>query len=188
LLRQGSVLTVTSYATRTSPVIRGNWILGNLLGTPPPPPPADVPNLKENTISDSLPMRARLAEHRANAACASCHNLMDPVGFSLENFDAIGRWRFVEDGHPVDAAGGLPDGSRFAGVAGLEAGLLKRPELFVSTLTEKLFTFALGRGVGPSDAPAVRKIVREAQANDYRFSSVILGIVNSTPFTMRKAL
>ena len=188
LLRQGSVLTVTSYATRTSPVIRGNWILGNLLGTPPPPPPANVPNLKENTVSDSLPMRARLAEHRANAACASCHNLMDPIGFALENFDATGRWRTLEDGQPIDVSGGLPDGSTFAGVAGLEAGLLKHPDLFVTALTEKLLTFALGRGVEPSDAPAVRKIVRDAQANDFRFSSVILGVVNSTPFTMRKAL
>ena len=188
LLRQGSVLTVTSYATRTSPVIRGNWILGNLLGTPPPPPPANVPNLKENTVSDSLPMRARLAEHRANAACASCHNLMDPIGFALENFDATGRWRTLEDGQPSDVSGGLPDGSTFAGVAGLEAGLLKHPDLFVTALTEKLLTFALGRGVEPSDAPAVRKIVRDAQANDFRFSSVILGVVNSTPFTMRKAL
>lgn len=188
LLRQGSVLTVTSYATRTSPVIRGNWILGNLIGTPPPPPPPNVPNLKENTVSESLPMRARLAEHRANAACASCHNLMDPVGFALENYDAIGRWRTLEEGQPVDATGGLPDGSKFIGVAGLEAGLLKQPELFVSTLTEKLLIFALGRGVESSDAPAVRKIVREAQANDYRFSSVIIGVVNSVPFTMRKAL
>ena len=188
LLRQGSVLTVTSYATRTSPVIRGNWILGNLLGTPPPPPPANVPNLKENTVSDSLPMRARLAEHRANTACASCHNLMDPIGFALENFDATGRWRTLEDGQPIDVSGGLPDGSTFAGVAGLEAGLLKHPDLFVTALTEKLLTFALGRGVEPSDAPAVRKIVRDAQANDFRFSSVILGVVNSTPFTMRKAL
>ena len=188
LLRQGSVLTVTSYATRTSPVIRGNWILGNLLGTPPPPPPANVPNLKENTVSDSLPMRARLAEHRANAACASCHNLMDPVGFALENFDAVGRWRTVEDGQPIDVTGGLPDGSKFAGVAGLEAGLLKHPDLFVNTLTEKLLTFALGRGVEPSDAPAVRKIVHDAQANEFRFSSVIIGVVNSTPFTMRRAL
>ena len=187
LLRQGSVLTVTSYATRTSPVIRGNWILGNLLGTPPPPPPANVPNLKENTVSDSLPMRARLAEHRANAACASCHNLMDPIGFALENFDATGRWRTLEDGHPIDVTGGLPDGSTFAGVTGLEAGLLKHPDQFVSTLTEKLLTFALGRGIEPSDAPAVRKIVREAQANDLRFSAVILGVVNSVPFTMRKA-
>ncbi len=188
LLRQGSVLTVTSYATRTSPVIRGNWILGNLLGTPPPPPPPNVPNLKENTVSDSLPMRARLAEHRANAACASCHNLMDPIGFALENFDAVGRWRTIEDGQPIDATGGLPDGNKFTGVAGLEAGLLKRPDLFASTLTEKLLTFALGRGVEPSDAPAVRKIVRDAQANDFHFSSIIIGVVNSTPFVMRRAL
>ncbi len=188
LLRQGSVLTVTSYATRTSPVIRGNWILGNLLGTPPPPPPPNVPNLKENTVSDSLPMRARLAEHRANAACASCHNLMDPIGFALENFDAVGRWRTIEDGQPIDATGGLPDGNKVTGVAGLEAGLLKRPDLFASTLTEKLLTFALGRGVEPSDAPAVRKIVRDAQANDFHFSSIIIGVVNSTPFVMRRAL
>ncbi len=188
LLRQGSVLTVTSYATRTSPVIRGNWILGNLLGVPPPPPPANVPNLKDNTVSDSLPMRQRLAEHRANAACASCHNLMDPVGFALENYDAIGRWRTLEDGQPVDATGGLPDGSQFVGVAGLEAGLLKQPDLFVSTLTEKLLIFALGRGVEASDAPAVRKIVRDTQANDYRLSSVIIGVASSAPFTMRKAL
>ena len=187
LLRQGSVLTVTSYATRTSPVLRGNWILGNLLGTPPPPPPANVPAIKENSVSDSLPMRARLAEHRANAACASCHNLMDPVGFALENFDATGRWRTLEDGQPIDVTGGLPDGSKFAGVAGLEAGLLKHPDQFVSTLTEKLLIFALGRGVESFDAPAVRKIVRDAPANDFRFSSVILGVVNSTPFTMRKA-
>ena len=188
LLRQGSVLTVTSYATRTSPVIRGHWILGNLLGTPPPPPPANVPDLKENTVSDTLPMRERLAEHRANAACASCHNLMDPVGFALENFDAIGRWRVAEDGLPVDASGGFPDGSKFTGVAGLEAGLLRHPELFVGTMTEKLLTFALGRGIEEHDAPAVRRIVQDAKGAGNRFSSVIIGIVNSTPFTMRKTL
>jgi hypothetical protein len=188
LLRQGSVLTVTSYATRTSPVIRGKWVLENLVGAPPPPPLPDVPALKDNTVAANLSVRARLAEHRANAACASCHNLMDPIGFSLENFDAIGRWRTLEDGLPVDATGGLPDGSKFTGVAGLEDGLLKRPDIFVGTLTEKLLTFALGRGVESYDAPAVRKIVREARANDYRFSSIILGIVNSTPFTMRKAV
>jgi len=187
LLRQGSVLTVTSYATRTSPVIRGKWVLENLVGAPPPPPLPDVPALRDNTVAANLSVRARLAEHRANAACASCHNLMDPIGFSLENFDAIGRWRTLEDGLPIDASGGLPDGSKFGGVAGLEDGLLKRPDIFVSTLTEKLLTFALGRGVEWYDAPAVRKIVREAGASDYRLSSIILGIVNSTPFQMRKS-
>lgn len=187
LLRQGSILTVTSYATRTSPVLRGNWILGTLLGTPPPPPPPNVPTLKENTVLESLPMRQRLAEHRANAACAGCHNLMDPVGFSLENFDATGRWRVLEDGLPVDASGGTPDGSRFTGVAGLEESLLRHPDLLVGTMAEKLLTFALGRGLESYDAPAVRKIVLEARADGNRLSAVVLGIVNSTPFTMRKA-
>ena len=186
LLRQGSVLTVTSYATRTSPVIRGHWLLGNLLGTPPPPPPANIPNLKENTVSETLPMRARLSAHRANAACASCHDLMDPVGFALENFDAIGRWRLTENGLPIDASGGLPDGSRFTGVTGLEDALLKHPELFVGTLTEKLLTFALGRGIDEHDAPAVRRIVRDAQRDGNHFSSIVLGIVKSSPFTLRK--
>ena len=187
LLRQGSILTVTSYATRTSPVIRGKWILENLLGTPPPPPPANVPALKDNTVSSTLSVRERLAEHRANAACASCHKLMDPVGFSLENYDAVGRWRNVEEGQSVDATGGLPDGSQFAGVTGLEQALLKRPEMFVSTLTEKLMTFALGRGVEPYDAPAIRKIVRDARPGAYRFSSLIEGIATSTPFQMRRS-
>jgi hypothetical protein len=187
LLRHGSILTVTSYATRTSPVIRGKWILENILGTPPPPPPANVPSLKENTVSASLPIRERLAAHRSNGACARCHRLIDPVGFSLEQFDAVGRWRTLDNGRPVDAAGGLPDGSEFNGVAGLEQALLRRPELFVRTLTEKLFTFALGRAPEEFDAPAIRKIVREARAKDYRFSSLILGITTSIPFQMRRA-
>ena len=188
LLRHGSILTVTSYATRTSPVIRGKWILENLVGTPPPPPPPNVSALEDNFISASLPVRERLAQHRANAACASCHDFMDPVGFALENFDALGRWRTTEEGKPVDAAGGLPDGSKFTGVAGLEAGLLARPEIFAGTMTEKLLTFALGRGVEPFDAPAVREVVRTAQKEQFRFSAIILGIVNSPPFKMRKTL
>lgn len=188
LLRQASILTVTSYATRTSPVLRGKWILENLVGTPPPPPLPDVPALDDNTVSASLPVRERLAKHRANAACASCHDLIDPVGFALENFDAVGRWRTLEEGKPVDASGGFPDGSQFTGVAGLEQVLLKRPELFAGTLTEKLLTFALGRGVEPSDAPAVRQILRGAKADNYRFSAIVLGIVNSTPFIMRQSL
>jgi mono/diheme cytochrome c family protein len=185
LLRHGSILTVTSYATRTSPVIRGKWILDNLLGTSPPPPLPDVPALDDNTVSASLPVRERLAQHRANVACASCHNLMDPVGFALENFDAVGRWRTLEEGRPVDASGGLPDGSRFTGVVGLEEGLVNRPEVFVGTLAEKLLTFALGRGIEYYDGAAVRDIVRRARREDFRFSSIILGIVQSVPFQMR---
>jgi mono/diheme cytochrome c family protein len=188
VLRHGSILSVTSYATRTSPVIRGDWILQNILGTPTPPPPADVPDLDDNTVSAMLSGRERLAEHRANPACASCHNLMDPIGFALENFDAVGRWRTMEAGRPVDASGGLPDGSTFEGVRGLEQALLNRPELFVGTVTEKLMTFAQGRGMEYYDAPAVRQVVREAQADAYKFSSIIIGIVNSTPFQMRKSL
>jgi hypothetical protein len=187
LLRQGSIMMVTSYATRTSPVIRGHWVLQNLVGTPPPPPPPDVPALKDNTVSSLLSMRERLKQHRTNAACASCHQQMDPVGFSLENFDAVGRWRKTDAGQAIDAAGGLVDGSEFSGVSGLEQALLNRPELFVRTLTEKLLTFGLGRGVEYYDAPAVRQIVREARADNYRFSRLIVGIVKSTPFQMRKS-
>jgi hypothetical protein len=187
LLRQGSILTVTSYATRTSPVLRGKWILDNMLGTPPPPPPANVPSLKETTVAASLPIRERLAEHRSNASCASCHRRIDPVGFALEQFDAVGRWRTLDEGRPVDAVGGLPDGSEFEGVAGLEKALLQRPELFVRTLIEKLFIFALGRAPDESDAPAIRKIVRDARANNYRFSSLIVGLTTSVPFQMRRS-
>jgi hypothetical protein len=187
VLRHGSILTVTSYATRTSPVIRGKWILENILGTPPPPPPANVPALSDNTVSSSLSVRERLALHRASAACAGCHSLIDPAGFALENYDAVGRWREREEGRTIDSTGGLPDGSRLEGVSGLERAILKRPDLFVSTLTEKLLTFALGRRVEGFDAPAVRKIVRESRERDYRFATLITGIATSTPFQMRKA-
>jgi hypothetical protein len=185
LLRQGSILTVTSYATRTSPVLRGQWVLKNLIGMPAPPPPPDVPDLEESTILRTATVRERLTQHRANEACASCHDLIDPVGFALENFDAVGRWRDAEGGAAVDASGGLPGGSQFVGVAGLEQALLDRPELFVRTLIEKLMTFALGRGVEYYDGPAIRKIVREAHDDDYRFSRLVVGIVQSTPFRMR---
>jgi mono/diheme cytochrome c family protein len=187
LLGHGSVLTVTSYANRTSPVLRGKWILENIVGTPPPPPPQNVPPLKE-TDSDGklLSMRERMTQHRANAACASCHQLMDPAGLSLENFDAIGRWRIrTESGGDVDASGGLPDGSTFTGMSGLRSALLRKPELFVGTLTEKLMTYALGRGLEYYDAPSVREIVHNARAQDHRFSSLVLGIVSSDPFMMR---
>jgi hypothetical protein len=185
LLRHGSILAVTSYATRTSPTIRGNWILENILGTPPPPPPPNVPSLKDKTESANVTIRQRLAEHRSNPACASCHNLMDPVGFSLENFDAVGRWRLFDGGQPIDASGALPDGKSVASLDELEAGILGRPEMFVGTLAEKLLTFALGRGVEYADAPAIRKVVRDAADHDYRFSSLITGIASSTPFQMR---
>ena len=187
LLRQGSILTVTSYATRTSPVIRGKWVLDNILGSPPPPPPPNVPALKDNTVDGSLSGRARLSEHRKNAICATCHNMIDPVGLSLEKYDAVGRRRTVEDGKPVDASGGLPDGSQFSDVNGLEAALLKRPDLFAGTLTEKLMTYALGRGVESYDQPAIRAIVSDAKAHEFKISSIILGIVKSQPFQMRSS-
>lgn len=186
LLRQGSILTVTSYATRTSPVIRGHWILKNLLGSPPPPPPPNVPAL-DNSVAADLPVRERLAQHRADPACASCHNIMDPVGMALEHYDAVGRWRDLEVDQPVDDTGGLPDGTRVSGVDGLERALSAHPEWFVGTLTEKLLTYALGRGLDERDAPAVRQIVREAKESDYRFSAIVAGIVHSVPFQMRTA-
>ncbi len=189
LLGHGSILTVTSYATRTSPVLRGKWVLDNVLGMPPPPPPATVPPLRENKPGQRiLSMRERMVEHRVNPVCAACHQLMDPAGLAMENFDAIGRWRDHGAARAsIDASGSLPGGATFEGIAGLRAALLARPEVFVGTLTEKLLTFALGRGVDYRDAPAVRAVVREAAPADYRFSSLVLAITKSRPFQMRRS-
>jgi hypothetical protein len=183
LLGQGSILTSSSNANRTSPVVRGKWILTNLLGMPPSPPPAVVPALKETSDTGKpLSMRQQMELHRQNAVCASCHKLMDPLGFAMENFDAVGSWRASDAGAPIDASGLFIDGTRLDGVTSLRQAIVNRPEVFVGTLTEKLLTYALGRGLDYHDMPTVRKIVRNAAGQDYRFSSLILGITTSTPF------
>jgi len=186
LLGHGSILTVTSQPNRTSPVLRGKWILDNLLGTPPPPPPANVPPLKENAERDRpLTMREQMEEHRANPACASCHKLMDPLGFALENFDGVGGWRASDARVPIDPSVELADGTKVDGPVALRRVLLERPEVFVGTMTEKMLTYALGRGLESYDMPAVRTIVADAGRRGYRFSSLVVGIVGSVPFQMR---
>jgi mono/diheme cytochrome c family protein len=188
LLGHGSVLTVTSHPDRTSPVNRGKWILENLLGTSPPPPPPNVPELKPSGDAGKvLSMRDRMVQHRADPVCAGCHAIMDPIGLSLENLDAVGRARTLgESSEPIDASGSLPDGTKFVGAAGLKKALLTKSEQVVTTITEKLLTYSLGRGLEYYDAPAVRAIVREARAQDYRFTSgLIMGVVTSAPFQMR---
>jgi len=193
LLGKGAVLMVTSHTDRTSPVVRGKWILENLLGAPPPAPPANVPPLNENPqrAGKVLTMRERMEEHRSNPVCANCHKLMDPIGLSLENFDAIGAWRSRDGttvtslGTPIDASGELLDGTKVDGVVALRKALVKQPDIFVSTVTEKLMIYALGRGIGYYDMPTVRAIVRDSAKQNYRFSSLILGIVKSTPFQKR---
>jgi mono/diheme cytochrome c family protein len=188
LLGHGSILTVTSYATRTSPVLRGRWILENILGIKVPPPPPDVPSLLEDQPGRNAgSMRDRMSRHRTSPVCASCHQLMDPIGLATENFDAVGRWRTHDaSGTPIDAGGNFPGGAvKFDGVSGLRQAILDRPDLFVTTMTEKLLTYALGRGLEYYDAAAVRAIREEARRNDYRFSSMIEAIVNSVPFQMR---
>jgi len=188
LLGQASILTVTSYANRTSPVVRGKWVMDTLLGAPPPKPPANVPPLKENIAgAKPLPVRVRLEEHRSNPACAGCHKMMDPIGFALENFDALGAWRWNDSGFPVEPTGQLVDGTKVTGPASLRAALVKHSDAFLRTFTEKLLTYALGRGLEYYDMPAVRAIDREAASNGNRFSSFVLGIVRSTPFEMRRA-
>ena len=190
LLGHSSILTITSYANRTSPVLRGKYILGNLLGAPPAPPPPNIPALATESKDSGkvLPMREALAQHRANPACASCHAAMDPIGFAMDNFDALGRWRTVDaSGAIIDPSGVLPDGTRFEGVAGLRQVLLSHPERFVSTLTENLLGYAVGRSLAYYDQPVVRAVVRDSAPRDYRFSSLVLGIVNSPAFQTRKA-
>jgi len=190
LLGKGAILTVTSHATRTSPVVRGKWILDNILNAPPPPPPAAVPPLPEPDESGEIvmSMRERMEAHRRNPVCANCHRLFDPIGLAMENFDAVGRWRTHDGGSlggPIDASGELLDGARVDGVVSLRRALLQQPDLFVGTVVEKLMIYGLGRGVAAHDMPAVRAIIRDAAGRDYRFSAIVLGIVNSTPFTMR---
>ena len=190
LLGKGSLLTVTSYAHRTSPVLRGKWLLENVLGTPPPPPPPDVPELTDEAEADGsiLSLRERMEQHRSDPVCASCHRVMDPLGFALENFDGIGQWRATsEAGTPIDASGELADGTPVDGPVSLRDALLKRPENFVTTVTEKLMTYGLGRGVEYYDASAVRGIVREASVDGYTWSALITGIARSVPFQMRSS-
>jgi hypothetical protein len=189
LLGQGSLLTLTSYPNRTSVVLRGHWLLDNILGAPPPPPPPNIPALPElGSNGKQASQRELLAMHRKNPVCASCHAPMDPLGFALENFNAIGQWRTTDvDGGDIDASGAFPDGTTFEGASGLRALLLSRQGEFVRTVTERLMIYALGRGLEYYDAPAIRHIIREAAPSDYRWSSVILGIVKSTPFQMRRS-
>ena len=167
-------------------MLRGKWILDNLLGTPPPPPPPDVPTLKENSERDRpLTMREQMEEHRASPACASCHKLMDPFGFALENFDAVGAWRTSDARSPIDPAAQLADGTKVDGPVALRQALLRQPDAFVGTMAAKLLTYALGRGLEYYDMPSVRAIVKSASRQNDRFSSVVLGVVNSVPFQMR---
>ncbi|MSO19743.1 MAG: DUF1592 domain-containing protein [Acidobacteria bacterium] len=189
LLGQGSILTVTSYENRTSPTLRGKWVLDNLLGTPPPPPPPNVPALVEESAGNGKQrsMRERLEQHRVNPVCSTCHSRMDPLGFALDNYDAVGRWRTHEGTTPVDASGALPDGAKFNGAGELKKVMLGRSEQFVSTFTEKLMMYALGRGVEYYDQPAVRGILRDAAAQNYKWSALVSGVVRSAPFQSRVA-
>lgn len=196
LLGQGSVLAVTSHANRTSPVVRGKWILENILGSPPPPPPPDVPDLEEEEgVSIAKTMRERMAMHRANPVCASCHQMMDPLGLALENFDQAGRWRVVEESFDsriasytaIDTVGSLPDGTPFDGPLELRRVLMERSDNFITAFTEKLLTYALGRGIEHYDMPAIRHIISESASDDYTFTALVLGVVNSIPFQMRRA-
>ena len=187
LLGHGSILSLTSVATRTSPVIRGKYIVSTFLNTPPLPPPPVVPPLEKSVPADRpSTIREQLELHRANPVCASCHRNIDPVGFALENFDAVGQWRdTTKEGLKIDSSGTLVDGTRVNGPSELRKALLAKPDVFVGTVTEKLLIYALGRGLEPSDMPVVRRIVKRAAAEDYRFLSIVMGIVESSPFQKR---
>jgi hypothetical protein len=188
LLGQASILTITSYPNRTSPVLRGKWVLENVLGTPAPAPPPKVPALAENEAGKAArTLRERLAAHRINPVCSTCHDIMDPIGLSLEHFDAIGRWRTREPGGPVDSHGQLIDGRQIDGAAALREAVTADPEQFARVFTAKLMTYALGRGLESYDMPTVRKIVRDAAPENYKFSAIVSGIVNSPAFRMRRA-
>ncbi|NIN33593.1 MAG: DUF1588 domain-containing protein, partial [Gammaproteobacteria bacterium] len=173
----GSILTITSYPNRTSPVLRGKWVLENILAAPPPPPPDNIPALiEEDEEGMALTMREAIEKHRANPACAVCHNRMDPIGFGLENFNPIGQWRTADAGQPIDSSGMLPDGSAFQGPAQLQQSLLGKSPVIAGAFSQKLLTYALGRDLEYYDMPAVRQIVRDAAADDYRFSDIVSGI------------
>jgi hypothetical protein len=187
VLAQASILTISSYSTRTSPVLRGKWILENLLNSPPPPPPPAVPSLDEGKIGQSMTLRQQMEAHRANPACASCHSRMDPLGFGLENLNAIGEWREKDGTFPIDASGVMTGGRKFTGPAELKALLKENREAFVKGMTDKLLTYALGRGLERFDKPVVNAISAKLPAEGYRFSALVLEIVNSLPFQERRA-
>ena len=185
IVTQGAILKISSYATRTSPVLRGKWVLDTLLGAAPPPPPAGIPPLEEKDLGTAASMRQRLEQHRANPTCAVCHNMMDPIGFSLEHFDAAGAWREKDGKFDVGATGTLPDGRSINGANGLKQILRADAPMFARNFTEKLMTYALGRGLERTDKPVVDEITRSAAREDYRFASILTAIVNSRPFRMR---
>jgi hypothetical protein len=188
LLGQGSVLTITSYSTRTSPVLRGKWVLENLLSAAPPPPPPNVPSLNtEKAPGKPLTLRDAMIQHRASPACAGCHARMDPIGFAMENFDAVGRWRERDGDQPIDATGVFPEGTKFDGIRGLKQELLRQPEQFVGTVAERLLMYAVGRNLQYYDAPTVRAVMRDAQPANYTLASLVLGVAKSRPFQMREA-
>ena len=186
IMTHGSILTISSYATRTSPVLRGKWVLDNLLGAPPPPPPDNIPALEDKDLGTAASMRQRLEQHRANPICASCHDRMDPIGFGLENYDAAGAWREKDGRFDIDTSGTLPDGRTFTGADGLKQILRADGAIFARNFTEKLMTYALGRGLERGDRPVVDQITRDAARDSYKFVPLVEGIVNSRPFRMRE--